>query len=98
MNASQIAEGLQAATGCTKLAAESAACMALSYCRNVKTYAESMSIVRAATAIPTFDHLTIKCTTNPNFMEQWSFDARDQAKDRCDELNRNLAHPAYFIA
>jgi hypothetical protein len=90
MPALRIAEELKAATGCTMLAAQAAAAMALSYCANV-------TAIKPGTLTEIQEgYLVIRCCTDSSFLETWSDHV--QGRERCDELNRELDHPAYFIA
>jgi hypothetical protein len=82
----RIAEELKAATGCTMAAAVAAAAIALSYCENVSN--PRPALLNGC--------LVIRCTTDARFLENWSDHV--QGRERCDELNRELDHPAYFIA
>ena len=88
----RIANELQAQTGCTRTAALFAAKAALQHCAvNARGLADLASrIEHEATS------LTIRSTTDARFIEYWSDHA--QGRERCDELNRELDHPAYFIA
>lgn len=89
----RIANELQAQTGCTRTVALTIAKQALEKAHGAT---QSNFAALAKSMRPTCDHFTIKCTTNPEFIEHWVQDVN--ARERCDELNRNLAHPAYFIA
>jgi hypothetical protein len=84
----RIANELQAQTGCTRTAALVSAKIALSHCRNHSSV--ERRIGRHG------ECLQIKSTTDPRFIEHWSDHV--QGRERCDELNRGLDHPAYFIA
>ena len=88
----RIANELQAQTGCLRTVALIYAKAALDNCRT-----------HPLTATPVPRHigrhgewLQIKSTTDPRFIEYWSDHA--QGRKRCDELNRNLIYPGYFIA
>ncbi len=90
---SRVADELQAKTGCTRTAALLIAKNALNTARH------SISVHPPALAKsmrPMGEHFTVKSTLDAGFEEFWSLEAN--ARERCEELNRNLAHPAYFIA
>jgi hypothetical protein len=86
-----IADALQAATGCTRTAALVAANIALDRCKLVASVEKLPEVIgRHGVCI------VIRCTIDRSFIEHWSDHA--QGRERCDELNRGLDHPAYFIA
>jgi hypothetical protein len=87
----RVANELQAATGCNRTAALVAAKIALSHCAN---HTSAAAEIKARVDLG--GYLVIRCASNANFLETWSDTA--QARERCDELNRDLDHPAYFIA
>jgi hypothetical protein len=90
MPQNKIAEELMAATGCLRTVALVYAKAALDNCRT-----------HPLTAMPRprndlGEHFRIKSTLDAGFEELWSL--KDNAQTRCDFLNRDLDHPAYFIA
>jgi hypothetical protein len=84
----RVANELQSHTGCTRTAALVAAKIALSHCRNHSSVERRIGRYGEC--------LVIRNDSNPYFRENWSDHV--QGRERCDELNRGLDHPAYFIA
>jgi hypothetical protein len=87
----RVANELQSHTGCTRTAALVAASLAFDRCALTASVAALPEVIGRHGVC-----LVIRCTIDKGFIEHWSDHV--QGRDRCDELNRGLDHPAYFIA
>lgn len=88
------ANEIQAQTGCTRTEALLAAKRAFDQCL-ARVHHRERKPFPCGPAV-TEGEVVVLCTTDPVFIEHWTNPGA--ARDRCDELNRNLEHPAYFIA